>query len=71
MTIVPRNGRDYTSLDQVRADFYAGRDFTVADMSSRWDTKPVNVQDLKAFGVMSVNVRYAGLRRIATLPTTE
>ena len=71
MTVVPRTGRDFKSKNDVSRAFYANTDFTVADISSRFDGKPVNFSDLQAAGHTSVNVRYASLRRIAVLPINQ
>jgi len=46
ITLVPAYGRDYKSAKAVKADFDAGKDFIINDMSSRWDGKPANKQDL-------------------------
>lgn len=70
MTLVPMF-KDYKSLREVRDAFHSGRDFRIADMSSRWDGKPVNKSQLVAEGVAKVFIRYAGLRRIAAIDVNE
>ena len=59
---VPSPGRVYTSKAAVWADWIANKDFIIADMSSRWDGKPVNKQDADrlglALGLACVVVRY-------------
>jgi hypothetical protein len=68
MTIVPRQGRDFRSRNDVSRAFYADTDFQVADISSPWDGKPVNFSDLQSAGHTKVWIRYAKLRRITALP---
>lgn len=55
---VPSPGRVYTSKAAVWDDWIANKDFIVADMSSRWDGKPVNKQDAEAAALACVVVRY-------------
>lgn len=65
ITITPANGRDYKSLGAVSTDLRAGKDFIIADMSSRWGGKPCSVHDLRAAGHADVKVRYDKLRKVA------
>lgn len=46
-------------------DLRAGKDFIIADRSSRWDGKPCSVHDLRAAGHADVKVRYDKLRKVA------
>lgn len=55
---VPSPGRVYTSKAAVWNDWIANKDFIVADMSSRWDGKPVNKQDADRSDLACVIVRY-------------
>ena len=55
---VPSPGRVYTSKAAVWDDWIANKDFIVADMSSRWDGKPVNKQDADRSDLACVVVRY-------------
>ena len=64
MTVTPAYGRDYKSLKAAREDWDAGKDFIIADMSSRWDGKPTSKRDYVGKRVM---VRYAELRKIGVL----
>ena len=57
LTLLPAYGRDYTSRAKVLADWNAEKDFIIADISSRYDGKPVNKQQL-AKGTR-VQFRYA------------
>lgn len=71
MTIVPANGRDYTSKAKMLADFKDGKDFIVQDISSPYDGKNVNIADLRREGIKQVNVRYKKLTAIAVVTITE
>ncbi len=64
LTIIPANNRDYKSIDAASKDLAAGRDFVIADMSSRWNGKPCNVHDLRREGHKDVKVRYDRLRKV-------
>jgi len=67
-TILPAYGRDYKSKAAAIADFNAGKDFIIADFSSRWDGKPVNKEDLMGTGQRSVNIRFNNKRNVAVVP---
>ena len=71
VTLVPNRGRDYPSKARVIEHLKEGRDFIVADMSSRWDGKPCNINDLKAEGIGQARVRYDRLRKVALINITE
>ena len=58
LNAIPAYGRVYTSKAAVWDDWIANQDFIVADMSSRWDGKPVNKQDAEAAALACVVVRY-------------
>lgn len=47
LTIIPAYGRDYPTAKAVKADWKAGKDFRIADMSSPYDGRYVNCQDCK------------------------
>ncbi|MDJ0905379.1 MAG: hypothetical protein QNI96_05125 [Woeseiaceae bacterium] len=64
MTVTPAYGRDYTSSHEAKASWYGGQDWIVADVTSRWDGKPVSLNDLKNAGVdPTVKLRFDKLRR--------
>lgn len=71
ITLTPARCRDYTSRQEVKDDLILGRDFIVADMSSRWDGKPCNLPDLRRAGVATINVRYQRLRKVAVFNLKE
>jgi len=64
ITLVPAYGRDYKSAKAVKADFDAGKDFTINDMSSKWDGKVANKQDLAGH---TCNIRYNNLRSVTVI----
>jgi hypothetical protein len=66
-TVVPAYGRDYTSKAKAIADWEAGKDFILQDISSPWDGKPINKEDAKNAGFRTVNIRYKKLRQIAVV----
>ena len=62
LKVIPANGRVFNSKAAVWDAWTANKDFIVADVSSRWDGKPVNKQDadrVSSFGNLAcVLVRY-------------
>lgn len=67
ITLVPAYGRDYTSKAKLLADWNAGKDFVIADMSSPYDGKPANKEDLTRAGYKNVNIRYKKMRQVAVI----
>ena len=63
LTLVPAYGRDYKNKKDVKEDWYNEKDFIVADMSSPYDGKPVNMFDLRGIH-KEVMIRYDNLRKI-------
>lgn len=59
ITVTPAYGRDYTSAAKAKADWEAGKDFILQDVSSRWDKKPINLEDARTAGFQEVNIRFA------------
>lgn len=68
MNLIPAYGRDYQSRIAVLADLKTGKDFVIADVSSPYDGKPVNLQALKG---RTVTVRYSKLRKVARFLPSE
>lgn len=64
MTLTPAYGRDYTTAKAVKTDFAAGKDFIIQDISSRYDGKPANKQDLAGETVI---IRYDRLRKLVAI----
>lgn len=44
ITLTPAYGRDYKTAKQAKADWKAGKDFIITDISSRWDGKPTSIR---------------------------
>jgi hypothetical protein len=65
-TVTPAYGRDYKSKKAALADWNAGKDFIINDISNRWDGKPVNKQGAEEAG-LSIMIRYDKLRKITNV----
>ncbi len=63
ITLTPAYGRDYPSAKAAKADYAAEKDFILNDMSSPWDGKPVNRQQLDG---QNVTLRFSKLRKVTT-----
>ena len=66
ITAVPAYGRDYKSAKAVKADFEAGKDFTICDMSSRWDGSYINKADVPSGE--QLKIRFNNLTKIVIVP---
>lgn len=64
VTVTPAYGRDYKSLAAAKADWEAGKDFILQDITSPWDGKPCNKEDMKDAHVI---VRYGKMRKTGQL----
>lgn len=71
ISLIPNRGRDYVSAAGVLDHLKTGRDFIVADMSSEWDGKPCNIEDLKRAGIVRAKVRYDRLRKVTIINILE
>ena len=58
LTLIPAYGRDYASKAKVSEAVKAGKDFIIADISSRWNGRYCNAEQLIEDGYTSVRVRY-------------
>lgn len=58
LKVVPFHGRVYNCKEAILADWNENKDFIIADISCRWDGKPVNNQDAHRAGIACVMVRY-------------
>ena len=65
LTLVPAYGRDYKSGKEVKADWEAGKDFQINDMSSPDDGRYINKADAKPG--QSFNIRYKKLTQIVVI----
>lgn len=67
MHLVPAYGRDYKSQAAVLADFNAGKDFKIADISSPYDGAYVNKEQIVKNGIKRVTIRYKQLRSVMSV----
>ncbi len=63
ITLTPWN-RDYKTAKAARLDYLANKDFTFNDITSPWDGKPVNREQLKG---VQVKLRFANLRKVTVI----
>ena len=66
MTLIPAYGRDYKTAVAARADWEAGKDFIIADISNPWDGKPINKQQAD-FDLISITLRFNNLTNLAVI----
>lgn len=62
--LIPAYGRDYANKADIVRDWAANKDFVIADMSSRWDGRPINREQTSPAD--TIQVRYRGLTKIAS-----
>jgi hypothetical protein len=67
MTVTPAYGRDYKSAKAAKADWEAGKDFIVADISDPYCGKPINIADAKGAGIATINIRYAATTKVTVV----
>lgn len=67
ITVTPAYGRDYTSKSQAIADWEAGKDFILQDITSPWDGKPINKEDAVRAGFNEVKIRFKRMRQFAVV----
>jgi len=63
LTLIPAYGRDYTSAADAIADWRAGKDFRISDVSSPWDSAYVGRGEsamLRESGFSAVRIRFKG-----------
>jgi hypothetical protein len=63
--LTPAYGRDYKSKEAVLADWNANKDFIFNCISSPWDGKPANKEQLE--GKYKIKFRYNKNRRVFIL----
>jgi len=64
MTLTPPRGKDFRNAKEAEASFLGGDDWIIADVMSRWDGKPADVESLRNAGEKVVNLRFAKLRKV-------
>ena len=45
ITLIPAYNRDYKSVKAVKQDWEAGKDFQIADISSKWNGSYTSIRD--------------------------
>lgn len=66
LTLVPAYGRDYKSQKEVREAWNTGKDFLINDMSSTYNGKYVNKDDLVEW-TGTLNIRYKRLTQVCVI----
>jgi hypothetical protein len=59
MILIPAYGRDYKTEKQAMADYLAGKDFKIADISCPWDGSYASCRDFKG---KEVKIRFNQLQ---------
>ena len=67
-TLTPAYGRDYKSTKEAKADYFAGKDFILNDVSSPYHGKYCSCRD---FVGEQITLRYHRLSRMTTAIFTE
>lgn len=65
ITLVPAYNRDYRSQKEVRADWDAGKDFMIQDISSPFDGRYISIRDSQPN--TTYNIRYKQLCNICVI----
>lgn len=68
MTVIPCYGRDFKSAKAAKLAWDADLDFRIADMSSRWDGKVVNKEQVPN---ERITIRYNQLRSVTVIEPTK
>lgn len=64
LILTPAYGRDYRNQKEVVEAFKDNRDFVIHDISSPYDGRYANREDLINTEYTHVNIRYAKLRKV-------
>lgn len=67
--VIPAYGRDYKNIRSIKLDLLNGRDFVVADNTSRWDGKPINLEQFESGDI--IFVRYNKQTKVARIVKDE
>jgi len=68
-TLTPAYGRDYRSANEAKADYEAGKDFILNDVSSRWNGSYISKRDAESvYG--DINIRFNNLRNKVVIKST-
>lgn len=71
ITVIPAYNRDYKSIEKVTAGLQSDKDFKIADVSSPYNDKYVNLSQLKEAGFEEVRVRFAKLTKVVILKVVD
>ena len=66
LTLVAAYGRAYTDEATIRADWAEGKDFTINDVSCKWDGSYINKEQADDDGI-TVNIRYNDNRSVCVI----
>lgn len=66
LTLVAALGRAYTSEAAIRSDWAEGKDFTINDVSCKWDGSYINKEQADDGGI-TVNIRYNKNRSVCAI----
>jgi len=64
ITLIPAYGRDYKTAKTVKADWEAGKDFVIADISNPYDGKPCSIRDMENEQIL---IRFNRLAKITKI----
>lgn len=71
LTVEPTYGRDYKSKKELLADWEAGKDFRITDISSRFNGAAINkedaVNDVVEKGPLTIKARYKKQAQVAMI----
>jgi hypothetical protein len=68
MTLTPSYGRDYKSAKEVKADWDANKDFTIADVFGGQAGRQINKQDAPTG---THNIRYNNLTKVCVITVSK
>lgn len=69
--LIPAFGRDYKSKKEIEGSLVGDLDFIIADISSQYDGKPINLPQIKEAGYTHLNVRYAKQTKAAVIEVAK
>ena len=68
ITLTPAYSRDYKNKQAVIADWQSNKDFIFNDITSPYDQKPINLQDVKnLLAPVTLKIRYAKLTKLVVI----
>ena len=68
ITLTPAYNRDYKNKQAVIADWQSNKDFIFNDITSPYDQKPINLQDVKnLLAPVTIKIRYQKLTKLIVI----